>query len=215
MPTEIKENYLKALFHLGQKCEKISVSDLGKELGVSKPTASDMAKKLDAKGWVHYQKYKPLRLSDEGKKQAASIIRKHRLSEMFLSQIMGFGWEAVHEMAEELEHIKSETFFDRMDELLGFPTTDPHGSPIPDKQGCFKDSNYSLLSATSKGEEVTIKALINSSSEFIVFLNNKKIKLGTVLKVLSKEPFDQSILVSYNGKKITLSQSVCNRLLVE
>jgi len=135
MPTQTKENYLKALFYLHQKDPLISLTDLSKDLGVSMPTVNDMVKKLQAKGWVVYTKYKPLQFTEAGTRQAAMIIRKHRLAEMFLSQVMGFGWEEVHDMAEEMEHLKLEQFFDRMDELLGFPTVDPHGSPIPNKEG--------------------------------------------------------------------------------
>jgi len=133
MASTTRENYIKALFYLHQKNEDISLSDLGAVLAVSKPTANDMIKKLQADGLVATAKYKPIRITNKGLRQAASIIRKHRLSEMFLMQIMNFGWEEVHDIAEELEHVPSEHFFDRMDEILGFPTVDPHGSPIPDK----------------------------------------------------------------------------------
>jgi len=130
MASKTKENYIKALFYLHQRSEDISLSHLGEVLEVSKPTANDMVKKLKVEGIVHSEKYKPIKITEQGKKAAAKIIRKHRLSEIFLLQIMNFGWEEVHDIAEELEHIKIDKFFDRMDELLGFPTTDPHGSPI-------------------------------------------------------------------------------------
>ena len=117
-------------------------------------------------------KYKPLKLTKQGLKEATLIIRKHRLSEMFLNQVMGFGWEEVHDMAEEMEHLKSESFFDRMDELLGFPKKDPHGSPIPDKNGNFVKPNYKLLSQVNIGKKVALRALRESSTEFINFLNN-------------------------------------------
>ena len=146
MISNTKENYIKALFHLHQKNEHIALSVLSEELQVSKPTANDMVKKLQADGIVVSEKYKPIKLTSKGKQEAAKIIRKHRLSEMFLVQIMNFGWEEVHEIAEDLEHLKTEKFFDRMDELLGFPTTDPHGSPIPDKNGNFDKPKYKRLS---------------------------------------------------------------------
>ena len=112
MDSYTKENYIKALYYLHLQNEKISLSDLGKELQVSKPTANDMVKKLQQEGIVISPRYKPIRITEEGKKKAAAIIRKHRLSEMFLSQIMNFGWEEVHEIAEELEHIQTAQFFD-------------------------------------------------------------------------------------------------------
>lgn len=216
MPTQTKENYLKSLFYLHAKNHEISITDLGEDLNVSKPTVNDMVKKLAKDGWVIYKKYKPLQLTEKGKKISALVVRKHRLSEMFLSKIMGFGWEEVHEMAEELEHIKSEEFFDRMDQLLGFPSIDPHGSPIPDKSGNFSRPNYQLLSQIKSGQSVVLKALRDSSTEFLLFLNKKEISLGTKIDVEQIEEFDKSMVISYNNQKnIMLSHSVCRRLLVE
>ncbi len=216
MPTQTIENYLKALYYLHQKSQHISLSDLGTEVQVSKPTANGMVKRLQAKGWVKYEKYKPLELTEKGLRLAAIIVRKHRLSEMFLTQIMHFGWEEVHEIAEELEHVGSQIFFDRMDELLGFPVTDPHGSPIPDKHGNYVKPNYKALSKVSPGKQVRLRALKNSSTDFLLFLNKKSLPLGTDITINQIEPFDKSVTVSYSGNKnIVLSDAVCNCLLVE
>ncbi len=215
MPTQTIENYLKALYYLHQKDEYISLSALGKEVQVSKPTANGMVKRLKEKGWVRYEKYKPLQLTEKGLKLASIIIRKHRLSEMFLTQIMHFGWEEVHDIAEDLEHIHSDKFFDRMDELLGFPNTDPHGSPIPDKNGNFVKPDYKKLSQIGIGKKVILKALKSSSTDFLLFLNKKELPLGTTITVNQKEDFDKSMVVSYDKKKhVVLSESVSNRLLV-
>lgn len=216
MASNTKENYIKALFYLHQKNEDISLSDLGAELQVSKPTANDMIKKLTKDGIVLSEKYKPIKITERGKQAAATIIRKHRLSEMFLSQIMEFGWEEVHEIAEELEHIKTEKFFDRMDELLGFPSTDPHGSPIPDKNGNFSKANYQLMSRIPVGKAVIIKALRASSTDFLLFLNKKSIRLQTKIRVDHIEAFDGSYTISYDHfTNVVLSKSICDRLLVE
>ena len=216
MASDIKENYIKALFYLHQKNENISLSNLGEELQVSKPTANDMINKLQTEGIVISKKYKPIRITEKGKQRAAEIIRKHRLAEMFLLQIMKFGWEEVHEIAEELEHIKTDKFFDRMDELMGFPTTDPHGSPIPDKTGNFNKPNYNRLSQISAKSTITVKALRDSSTDFLLFLNNKAIQLNTKINVNHIEPFDQSFTVSYDGHTdVVLSKSICDRILVE
>lgn len=216
MASYIKENYIKALFYLHQRSEDISLSDLGDELQVSKPTANDMVKKLKSEGLVLSEKYKPIRITEKGKQMAASIIRKHRLSEMFLSQIMEFGWEEVHDIAEELEHIKTDKFFDRMDEILGFPTTDPHGSPIPDKNGNFIRPNYQRLSQVAEGKTVIVKALRESSTEFLLFLNKKEIQLNTKIAVEQIEEFDGSFTVSYEQhKNVVLSKSICDRILVK
>lgn len=216
MASKTKENYIKALFYLHQKNEEISLSDLGAELKVSKPTANDMIKKLKVEGIVVSEKYKPIKITVKGKKLAASVIRKHRLSEMFLTRIMNFGWEEVHEIAEELEHIKSSKLFDRMDELLGFPTTDPHGSPIPDKNGNFNKREYKRLSEMPVGATLIIKALRDSSAEFLQYLNKKSIELGTKISVEYIERFDGSYTVAYDGvSNRVFGKSICDRLLVE
>jgi len=216
MASTTRENYIKALFYLHQKNEDISLSDLGAVLAVSKPTANDMIKKLQADGLVATAKYKPIRITNKGLRQAASIIRKHRLSEMFLMQIMNFGWEEVHDIAEELEHVPSEHFFDRMDEILGFPTVDPHGSPIPDKQGNYVKIEYKRLSQIAVGCRVVVKALRDSSMEFLLFLNKKSIKLQSQITVQQIETFDGSYSIALgDGEQVVLSKAVCDRLLVE
>ena len=216
MSTVTKENYLKALHYLHQKNIHISLTELGKKMGVSKPTVNDMVKKLQANGWVNYERYKPIKLTDEGKKTAAFIVRKHRLSEMFLVKIMGFGWEQVHDIAEELEHTKSDILFDRMDELLGFPTVDPHGSPIPDKEGNFFKQNYKLLSQVTEKSKVIVKGLRDSSTDLLLLLNKKELVLGTEVYIQYVESFDKTVTISYAGHTdVSLSESVSSRLFVE
>jgi len=216
MSTVTKENYLKALHYLHQKNIHISLTELGKKMGVSKPTVNDMVKKLQANGWVNYERYKPIKLTDEGKKTAAFIVRKHRLSEMFLVKIMGFGWEQVHDIAEELEHTKSDILFDRMDELLGFPTVDPHGSPIPDKEGNFFKQNYKLLSQVTEKSKVIVKGLRDSSTDLLLLLNKKELVLGTEVYIQYVESFDKTVTISYAGHTdVSLSDSVSSRLFVE
>lgn len=214
--SSTKENYIKALYHLHLKNEDISLSDLGKELDVSKPSANDMIRKLKEEGVVMSERYKPIRLTELGIKTAAAIIRKHRLSEMFLSEIMNFGWEEVHDIAEELEHIKVDKFFDRMDELLGFPAVDPHGSPIPDKNGHITRPEYRRLIDVQKDETVMLKALKNSSAELLKYLNKRDIKLGTTMRILQVEAFDGSLLVLCNdSSELTFTKEVSEHLLVQ
>ena len=215
MATITIENYLKALYNLNQESSAISLTDLSKEMNVSAPTVNNMIKKLQDKGWVAYQKYKPIKLTKEGAIQAAAIIRKHRLTEMFLVKIMGFGWEEVHDIAEQIEHIKSDDFFDRMDELLGFPKIDPHGSPIPDKNGKIIEQHYKTLAQIEPNVKVTIVALKNSSFELLDYLNNKKIKLGDTIQIISIEPFDKSCSILLEETvRMTMTQQVCSCLLV-
>lgn len=212
-PTE--ENYLKALFNLANPANEVNISDLAQSIQVSMPTANSMVKSLQKNGWVVYEKYKPVLITKEGKKAAALVIRKHRLTEMFLVKKMGFGWEEVHEVAEQIEHIHAPKFFERMDEMLGFPTIDPHGSPIPDKQGRVQEFSYVSMATCIPGQSVQLAALANSSTDFLEFLNSRNLILGTELEIISKEPFDQSIVVNYPGHTSeTLSEKVCEKLLV-
>jgi DtxR family Mn-dependent transcriptional regulator len=216
MASQTEENYLKSLFLLANSKGEINLTDLSKMLEISIPTANSMVNKLHEKGLLNYEKYKPLVLTAKGKKEAALIIRKHRLTEMYLVEIMGFGWEQVHEIAEQIEHINSNAFFDRMDELLSFPTIDPHGSPIPDKNGKISWKSYDKLSECKAGQTVKLAALTHSSSDFLKFLNSKGLSLGLKLKIHSIEAFDKSMIVSYhNHKQEQFSQMVSERLLVE
>jgi DtxR family Mn-dependent transcriptional regulator len=216
MASATVENYLKALYTLANKDGEINLSDLSIRLGVSKPTVNSMVKTLDQEGWVKYKKYKPLKLTIKGHKAAALIIRKHRLTEMYLVEKMGFGWEEVHDIAEQIEHIKAPLFFDRMDKLMSFPKVDPHGSPIPDKNGIVVDHNYKKLSECRIGDKIRIVALDHSSKEFLEFLDSREISLNLDLEVTSIEPFDHSMIIKYNGHPSeTFSQKVSERLLVK
>ena len=210
------ENYLKALFSLSRESGEVNVNDLAKYLNIKMPTVSSMMKKLSTKKLVHYKRYKPLQLTEKGKKEAALIIRKHRLTEMYLVKNMGFGWEQVHEIAEQIEHIKSPDFFSKMDELLNYPKFDPHGSPIPDKNGKMIRKEYNKLSDCKQGDMVKVSAVINTSDEFLNFLNSREIYLGLKMKINFIESFDSTMTVSYNNRSSEmLTQMVCNRLLVE
>ncbi len=210
-----EENYLKALLALSVTSDEVSVNDLAKHLAIKMPTVTSMMKKLAAKRLVQYESYKPIKLTKKGRQEAAGIVRKHRLTEMFLVDKMGFGWEQVHDIAEQIEHIKSPAFFDKMDELLGFPTLDPHGSPIPDKTGKIEWKHYEKLSDCKPGDKVTLSAVLNSSSDFLKFLNSRDLKLGVNLKIDSIEPFDKTITISIGKRKEVLSNLVCEKLLVE
>lgn len=216
MNSLAEENYLKALLNLSNDKGEVNVNELSKRLEIKMPTVTSMMKRLSSKKLVHYESYKPLRLTEKGKKEAAAIIRKHRLTEMFLVEKMGFGWEQVHDIAEQIEHIQSPEFFAKMDELLGYPKLDPHGSPIPDKNGKMVWQEYSKLSECKAGDTIKLSAVINTSAEFLKFLNSRELSLGLKLKIKSVEPFDNTMVVSY-GKRLseTLSHTVCERLLVE
>lgn len=210
-----KENYLKALFHLHQTNGEITVNELSKYLGIKMPSVNSMMKKFAQKKWVITENYKPIILTNEGYKEAALVIRKHRLTEMFLVEKMGFGWENVHEIAEELEHIHSEAFFDKMDHLLNYPTIDPHGEPIPDKNGHIIKQNLTPLHLCTPTQSVVLKAVTIDTEDFLNYLNDRKLSLGTTISIIKKEGFDQSILVEIQGQQHSLSEQACQALLVE
>lgn len=212
-PTE--ENYLKALLTLGNEEGEVTVNELSKKLEIKMPTVNSMMKKLADKKLVHYEIYKPLRLTDKGRKEAALILRKHRLTEMYLVEKMGFGWEQVHDIAEQIEHLNSPEFFKKMDELLGYPQVDPHGSPIPDGSGKIKWIHYRKLSECREGEKVTLAAVTNSSDEFLKFLNSHELQLGTQIKIESIEDFDGTMMIRYDGKVKPLSKVTSEKLLVK
>jgi DtxR family Mn-dependent transcriptional regulator len=211
-----EENYLKGMFHLAGPSEEVSVADLSRHLGIKMPTVNSMVKKLSEKGLVHYESYKPLKLTEAGRKEAALIIRKHRLTEMFLVEKMGFGWESVHEIAEQIEHIQAPEFFEKMDELLGHPRVDPHGSPIPDKQGRIAVIKHTKLAECQPGDVVKLSMVTHSNPDFLRFLNGRELSLGTTLEIKSVEAYDGSMDVQYGKRrKETLSRQVCEALLVQ
>ena len=216
MHSYTEENYLKALFNLANDKGEVSVNELSKRLEIKMPTVNSMMKKLAEKKLVHYESYKPLRLTEKGKKEAGLVIRKHRLTEMFLVQKMDFGWEQVHEIAEQIEHIQSPLLFEKMDAMLCYPTIDPHGSPIPDKSGKIDWVAYEKLSDCKAGDTVRLAAVIHTTDEFLKFLNSSDLQLGLKIKIKNVERFDGSMVISYNKKNSeSLSHTVSERLLVE
>ena len=212
--TLTEENYLKAFFYLASNENTVAVNEISKFLNVKMPTVNNMMKKFAEKNWVIYESYKPLKITEQGKKEAALVVRKHRLTEMFLVQKMNFGWENVHEISEQLEHIHSKEFFDKMDELLDFPKIDPHGEPIPDKDGNIISQNLKKLSQCQTNDIVIFSSVTTSDEDFLTYLNEKKLVLGSLIKILKIEKFDQSMTIKVGKKIEILSNVVCEKLLV-
>lgn len=198
MMTLTEENYLKALFHLSTENPAVSVLDLSKSLDIKMPTVNSMVKKLAAKGLVLYEKYKPLRLTEEGRRSAGLIIRKHRLVEMFLVEKMGFGWDEVHEVAEQLEHIQSPKLFQKIDEILNHPKVDPHGSPIPDEKGVIAVQNFVALSECTPGTLYRFMAVGSSDDRFLRQIDRLGFRLGDTIRILETMDFDRSQHVIIN-----------------
>jgi DtxR family Mn-dependent transcriptional regulator len=216
MFTLSEENYLKAIYHLESDSKNgISTNAIAKSLKTKASSVTDMVKKLSEKEVVLYVKYQGVTLTAFGKKTAANIVRKHRLWEVFLVEKLNFSWDEVHEVAEQLEHIKSAKLINQLDALLGFPTHDPHGDPIPDKEGNLKTVEKSLLATLSKNESGICIGVDDSSSEFLQYLDKKGITLGKKITILDKEDFDDSLLIEIDGEKSSISKKIANNLYIK
>jgi DtxR family Mn-dependent transcriptional regulator len=216
MFTLSEENYLKAIYHLESDSKNgISTNAIAKSLKTKASSVTDMVKKLSEKEVVLYVKYQGVTLTAFGKKTAANIVRKHRLWEVFLVEKLNFSWDEVHEVAEQLEHIKSAKLINQLDALLGFPTHDPHGDPIPDKEGNLKTVEKSLLATLSKNESGICIGVDDSSSEFLQFLDKKGITLGKKITILDKEDFDDSLYIEIDGEKLSISKKIANNLYIK
>ncbi len=216
MFSQSEENYLKAIYHLEIDADKgISTNAIAKKLDTKASSVTDMVKKLSDKEVVVYKKYKGVKLTNLGKKTAASIVRKHRLWEVFLVEKLNFSWDEVHDVAEQLEHIKSPKLVDQIDAFLGFPIHDPHGDPIPDKEGNINTIDKSLLSTLTKNESGVCVGVNDSSSEFLQFLDKKGITLGKQITVLEKENFDDSLSILIEDRKLSISNKIANNLYIQ
>ena len=210
-----KENYLKAIFHLQEEDGIVNTNALANELQTRAASVTDMLKKLKTQKLLLYEKYKGFKLSNEGKKVALQIIRKHRLWEYFLVEKLRFGWEEVHEMAEELEHISSKKLVDRLDEFLGFPKTDPHGDPIPDGSGKISMKQQVSLLDLPLNVSAEVSNISDQSTEMLELLKHKSISIGTKLEVKKRFAFDNSIeLKLKNQPAITISENVAKKVFV-
>ena len=216
MFTLSEENYLKAIYHLEIDADKgISTNSIAKKLETKASSVTDMVKKLSEKEVVVYKKYQGVKLTNYGKKTAANIVRKHRLWEVFLVEKLNFSWDEVHDVAEQLEHIKSPKLINQLDSFLGFPSNDPHGDPIPDKEGNLKIIEKSLLSTFYKNESGVCVGVDDSSSEFLRYLDKKGITLGKLITVLEKEDFDDSLSIEMDNKKFSISNKIANNLYMK
>lgn len=215
MNSLTEENYLKAIFHLLDSENQVTVNELSKFLQIKMPSVNSMMKKFADKNWVIYETYKPIKVTELGRKEAAIVVRKHRLTEMFLVEKMGFGWENVHEIAEQLEHVHSEDFFDKMDEILNFPKVDPHGEPIPDKDGIIITQNLKKLSECKINETVILTSVTISTDDFLNYLNQRNLALGAEILIKNIEKFDGSMRITFADRTEILSKMVCEKLLVK
>lgn len=213
--TQTEENYLKRIYHISKRGESsVSTNALAEAMETKASSATDMIKKLSEKDLVNYVKYKGVSLTENGLSIAKNIIRKHRLWEVFLVEKLNFSWDEVHEVAEQLEHIKSEKLTDELDAFLKFPKQDPHGDPIPDKNGKLSTIDKILLSHADKNTTYKCVGVEDTSSEFLKYLDFHSIALGSIIEIKHKEPFDDSLHIQLENKEMTISNHVAKNIFV-
>ncbi len=188
-----EENYIKAIFHLQSDQDTVTTNALAEKLSTKPASVTDMMKKLKTKKLLHYQPYQGFRLSNEGKKVALDIVRRHRLWEFFLAEKLKFKWDEVHAVAEDLEHVSSKKLIDKLDEYLGYPRFDPHGDPIPDSLGKMEMNDLVNLTELPLNQVAEVCRVLNQSDKMLELLQHKKISIGTKLEVKRKFSFDNSI----------------------
>ncbi len=214
--TISEENYIKVIYHISQVSPKgVNTNAIAGMLETKASSVTDMLKKLSEKELVSYQKYQGVTLTENGVLLAKMIVRKHRLWETFLVNKLNFSWDEVHEIAEELEHIKSEKLINSLDKFLGFPAFDPHGDPIPDHKGEIIKIDKLLLSEALLDVDYVCVGVKNSSVEFLQYLDKQNISLGSNIKVVSREEFDSSLTIILNSKTISISNKIAENLFIK
>lgn len=215
--TYTEENYVKAIYSVQHKNDsgEVSVNEIAERMQTRPATVTDMFKKLSEKDLIHYEKYKKVQLTDSGTSVALSILRKHRLWETFLCNKLNFSWDEVHEVAEQLEHIRSQKLIDKMDEFLGFPEYDPHGDPIPKHNGDMPASRAIPLAEFAVNTTCKFVAVNDTSSAFLQLLKRYKLEIGTTLTVTERIPYDNSVWVTdVSGHSFQLSEKIASNVLV-
>ncbi|MEQ1744731.1 MAG: metal-dependent transcriptional regulator [Saprospiraceae bacterium] len=214
--SHAEENYLKAIFKISEKEGKAaSTNAIAAEMQTTAASVTDMLKRLAEKNLIDYEKYRGVQLTEQGGRVATVLIRKHRLWEVFLTEKLGFAWDEVHDLAEQLEHVQGDSLIERLDTFLGHPKFDPHGDPIPDAQGRWAFRPQVLLSTMKLGETGTVTGVNDHSAPFLQYLDQLGIALGAQIELIERVPFDQSVRVrSGDGREITLSEKVGKNLFL-
>ena len=213
MQSFTEENYLKIIYHLAEKTGNVQTNAIAEQMQTKPASVTDMIKKLAEKGFVDYIKYQGVTLTEKGRNAAIEIVRKHRLWEVFLVDKLNFKWDEVHDVAEELEHSKSTALIERLDEFLGFPKSDPHGDPIPDKNGRFAKTQFTKLIDLKIGDQGTITGVSQHSSAFLKHLEKLGLTLGKQIEISDVTDFDGSVEILIAGKQINISREVAKHIL--
>lgn len=211
-----EENYLKAIFHLSaENIKMVNTNQIASVLNTKAASVTDMIKKLSAKNLVNYARYQGVSLTETGENIALKIIRKHRLWEFFLVEKLAFGWDEVHELAEQLEHVQSTKLINRLDEFLKFPAYDPHGDPIPDQNGQLKKCSVKTVSNLISGESGTVSGVKEHSSLFLQYLEKMNLKIGRKICVEEIIAFDETVILRIeNNEKINISKEAAKNILI-
>ncbi len=210
------ENYIKTVYHLSpSQTYLVSTSAIAENLGISKSSSTELVQELASAGFIDYHRYQGVRLTSKGTQKALQIIRSHRLWEVFLVDKLGFNWDEVHDLAEELEHIRSDYFIDRLDDFLGNPTEDPHGDPIPSKSGKLSKSSKIKLTELKVGERGILRRVTDDSESFLKYLDKYGIQMGVRMEVCSIEDYDRSIEVQINNQTHHVSEKIAEQLKLE
>lgn len=215
--TLSEENYLKAIYNIGRLAasEKISPTAIAEALGNNPASVVDMIKKLVDKKLISYEKSKGVKFTDKGKKAALLIVRKHRLWEVFLHDKLGYTWDTIHEIAEQLEHIQHPELADRLDKYLGFPQFDPHGDPIPKSNGELPVTSATTLAEVETGSKGTVVGVKDTSTPFLQYLKQLNVGIGTRISVVERIVFDSSLVIKIgNGGNTTVSKKFSENILV-
>jgi DtxR family Mn-dependent transcriptional regulator len=214
--TLSEENYLKTIYHLTTISDaEVSTNAIAEKIETKASSVTDMLKKLAEKGLVNYVKYQGVSLTDKGTLSAKMIVRKHRLWEVFLVDKLDFSWDEVHDIAEQLEHIKSEKLINKLDDFLGNPTEDPHGDPIPNAKGQILKTEKQLLSELAVNQTGICVGVKDSSADFLKYLDKQEIALGSKIEIIAKESFDLSLKIKVDSKEMTISNKIAGNLFVK
>jgi DtxR family Mn-dependent transcriptional regulator len=200
MNSYAEENYLKVIYKLSVvEKKRVITKSIAEKISAKPSSVTDMIQKLAEKKLLNYAKYHGVRLTEKGEMIAIGIIRKHRLWEEFLSEYLGFRWDEVHEIAEELEHINSDILIEKLDKFLNYPRFDPHGDPIPDREGLFPVTDSIRLSELEKGKNGIVVGLVDKTGSFLRYLDELEIHIGTEIGVIQQISFDRSVEISVNN----------------
>ncbi len=213
MLFQAEENYIKIIFKIETETGgEASTNAIAEAAQTKAASVSDMLRKLAQKGLINYVKYQGVTLTDEGKREALTIIRKHRLWEVFLVNKLGYKWDEIHDIAEQLEHIQSTDLIERLDAFLEFPRFDPHGDPIPNARGEFTQEKQVFLTDMDPGKKGTIAGVKNSSTVFLQYLDKIGIAIGSSFQIVDKIDYDQSVELRVDGRRMFISRDVAQNL---